>query len=290
MVAWLQTDATSNNGLGMTAHTDVSMTYSQIIGAFSFSIMFLLVKLMEGTADSFTLVFYRSLVQILISLASIIRNGEHPLGGGNWVTKLWLLVRGGFGAGAVIAWFFGIQNLPLPDAVTLQFTTPVFSAAFAVCFAGEKWMKLDMIGAIVCLMGVALIAHPTWLFGNQGAAVDETDDSGDALMKAMAVAVTTGGAALAGMAYVSVRLIGDKASANVMVLYYGALSIPIVLVGSKMLLGKWSVWGEGYFSVKDYLLLLLTGFAGYGGQLFTNIGLQKETAATVSFFFLFVLC
>ena len=33
-------------------------------------------------------------------------------------------------------------------------------------------------------------------------------------------------------------------------------------------------------AVQTTQLLLLTGFAGYGGQYFTNLGLQRETAAT----------
>lgn len=250
--------------------------------------MFLLVKLMEGTADSFTLVFYRSIVQIIISLSQIIKNKENPLGQPQ--SRGWLLVRGGFGAGAVIAWFFGIQNLPLPDAVTLQFTTPVFAAVFGVFLVGEDWKRLDMIGACVCLLGVALIAHPTWLFGvniddNDTADTTTTtmspeDVESNAAMKGLAVGVTTAGAAMAGLAYVSVRLIGVGTSANVMVLYYAVMSIPIVLFGSHWLLHKWSVWGDGSFTPWDYFLLLLTGFAGYGGQFFTNLGLQRETAAT----------
>jgi drug/metabolite transporter (DMT)-like permease len=248
--------------------------------------MFLLVKLMQGTADSFTLVFYRSVVQIIISLSQIVKNKENPFGAAK--SRGWLLVRGGFGAGAVIAWFFGIQNLPLPDAVTLQFTTPVFAAVFGFCLVGEDWKRLDMIGAFVCLLGVALIAHPTWLFGVTIKDDDEAttstlspeDADSEAAMKGLAVGVTTAGAAMAGLAYVSVRLIGVGTSANVMVLYYAVLSIPIVLFGSHWLLHKWSVWGDGSFTVWDYFLLLLTGFAGYGGQFFTNLGLQRETAAT----------
>ena len=234
---------------------------------------------MEGKADSFTLVFYRSIVQIIISLGAIVRNHENPLGATR--ARGWLLVRGGFGAGAVIAWFFGIQNLPLPDAVTLQFTTPVFAAVFAVCLAGEEWKRLDMIGAFVCLLGVAFIAHPTWLFGSPEQQIEDADSQDDPKMKGLAVGVTTAGAAMAGLAYVSVRLIGDGTSANVMVLYYACLSIPISIFGSYWLEDKWNVWGDGSFSVLDYFLLLLTGFAGYGGQFFTNLGLQQETAATV---------
>ena len=248
-----------------------------MLGSFSFSCMFLFAKLMEGTADSFTLVFYRSLVQIGICLFSIIRNHEHPLGEPE--VRPWLLVRGGIGSGAVIAFFYAIQHLPLPDAVTLQFTTPPFAAAFAVCFAGEKWLLLDMIGAVVCLMGVMLIAHPAWLFGG-GGDDGEIEDDDDGSSNLIAIFVALLGAALAGLAYMSVRMIGNKASANVMVLYYGVMSIPIVFIGSKLLLGRWSVWGDGSFGVWDYFLLFFTGIAGYGGQYFTNLGLQIETAAT----------
>ena len=147
-------------------------------------------------------------------------------------------------------------------------------------------MPLDMIGAVVCIFGVMLIAHPSWLFGqhDNGDDNDDEDDGGaggDASSKAFAIFVALLGAALAGMAYMSVRLIGDRASANVMVLYYGCMSIPMVVVGSKVFLDTWNVWGDEFFSPWDYLMLLLTGFSGYGGQYFTNLGLQRETAATV---------
>ena len=70
--------------------------------------MFLLAKLLQNTADAFTLVFYRSLVQIAISLTASIQNGEDPLGQAGERTRFWLLIRGGFGAGkfgwAILDW------------------------------------------------------------------------------------------------------------------------------------------------------------------------------------------
>lgn len=78
-----------------------------------------------------------------------------------------------------------------------------------------------MIGAVVCLMGVAFIAHPTWLFGSEAADVDPNATSSSLALKALAVLITEGGAMMAGLAYVSVRMIGHRASAVVMVLYYG---------------------------------------------------------------------
>jgi len=165
--------------------------------------------------NTFTLVFWRSVVQIAISLVDLYKKGTNPWGPNDSRVRFYLMLRAVFGAAAVIAWFFGIQLLPLPDAVTLQFTTPPFAAAFAVCMVGEHWKPLDIIGAVVCLSGVALIAHPTWLFGSTDISDEVIDDDVSPALKAAAVLVTTGGAAMAGMAYVCVRKIGDRADAVV---------------------------------------------------------------------------
>ena len=254
-----------------------------VLGSFSFSVMFLLVKIMGPGVNTFTLVLYRSLVQIAISLATLLSRGENPLGPAT--VRFWLVCRAVFGAGAVAAWFFGIQILPLPDAVTLQFTTPPFAAVFAVCLVGERWLPLDIVGAVVCLSGVALIAHPTWLFGSEkvdDVAAADDNDGASLVMKAAAVMVTEAGAAMAGIAYVCVRKIGDRASAVVMVFYYGMLSVPMCIMGSGWLEGTWNVFGDNSFTAYDYFLMFLMGLGGYGGQWFTNLGLQQETAATVS--------
>lgn len=195
-----------------------------MLGSFSFSIMFLLVKIMTQM-NTFTLVFYRSIVQICISIIILYKKKVNPLGPNDIKIRFYLVVRGVLGAAAVMAWFFGIQILPLPTAVTLQFTTPVFAAVFAVCMVGEKWKRMD----------------------------------------------------------ITVRLIGDEVDAVVMVLYYGVLSLPMCAIGSKIYLDDWDVLGDFQsFSITDYILLLLVGFGGYGGQWFTNLGLQIETAATAT--------
>ena len=267
-----------------------------MMGSFSFSCMFLFVKFMQGRANTFVLGFYRALVEIPIALYLCYQDSENPMGPHG--VRGWLWVRGGMGAAAVLCFFYAIQHLPLPDAVTLQFTTPPFAAAFAVCLAGEKWMKLDMMGAAVCLMGVMLIAHPSWLFGtptNTAATLTPHGNSTRSLLLAegddignnhddqniVAIAVALMGAAFAGLAYTSVRKIGHGASANVMVLYYSMLSLPVTLIGSKGSLGTWNVWGGGGdLNFGDWCWVLLIGVTAYSGQYLTNLGLQHESAAT----------
>ena len=265
-----------------------------MLGAFSFSVMFLFVKFLKD-ANTFTLVFWRAICEILIAIAELKRNDDLILGPKE--VRGYLVLRAATGAVAVCAFFYGIQMLPLPDAVTLQFITPAFSAAFAVCLVGEPWKILDIVGSVICLLGVAFIARPTWLFGHSSTSssaimsegndplpsVDEDADGeiSDA-EKSLAILVTLLGAVSAGLAYVVVRKIGGRATAVHMVLYFGVLSIPITLVGSAIMTGEWRIWGTEWFGLKDAFLLLVIGFSSYAGQFFTNLGLQHETAATVS--------
>ena len=96
-----------------------------MLGSFSFSVMFLFVKFMSDV-NTFTLVFYRAIIEIVIAIIDIKRKGnENLLGPNDASIRFWLVIRAATGAIAVCAFFFGIQLLPLPDAVTLQFTTPL---------------------------------------------------------------------------------------------------------------------------------------------------------------------
>mmetsp|Transcript_24156 Transcript_24156/g.51217 ORF Transcript_24156/g.51217 Transcript_24156/m.51217 type:complete len:413 (-) Transcript_24156:102-1340(-) len=290
LIRTLSSASSRITGSKNTAHSIIGILLITL-GSLSFSLMFLFVKLMQGKANSFTVAFYRALVEIPIALYLINEESEegsnnHNKGIDDFLgpsrARSWLLVRGGTGGAAVLCFFYAIQHLSLPDAVTLQFTTPPFAAAFAVLFAGERWRKLDMVGAAVCLFGVMLIAHPAWLFGETaeggGMADDEHANRHNSIA---AVAIALIGAAFAGLAYTSVRIIGHDASANVMVLYYSAMSLPVTLMGSECLLGDWNVWAGGTnLNGRDWCWMLLTGITAYAGQYMTNLGLQHETAAT----------
>lgn len=194
------------SSIGKSEHSMLGILF-MMLGSFSFSIMFLLVKVLKS-ANLFTVVFYRSLVQIFMSVIILSKKGVDPLGPPE--LRWELIARAVFGTVAVAAFFFGIQVLALPEAVVLQFTTPLFAATFAVMLVGEKWWPIDMVGALMCLSGVTLIAHPTFLFGSEleSTSTDDDDSYSTLFMQTLAVLVTTLGAASAGVAYVMVRLIG----------------------------------------------------------------------------------
>ena len=261
----------------------------------SFSVMFLGVKLFSD-APTFTLIFYRSVVQSILS-GIMIRKNKMRDNNASTTTEtsadpsthdddkveiqILLILRAVFGSFAVAAFFYAVQNLPLPDAITLQFTTPVFAALLAVPLLNEKWKRSDQVGAVICLIGVLLIARPSWLFGTVATATSSTS---------IATLVGLGGAVFAGLAYVLVRKIGSRANANTMVLYYALISTVTAPLGSKYLGGS-NTWNTMKLQPADassctptqQLLVFLTlGIFGFMGQLFTNQGLQLCESAAVA--------
>lgn len=255
------------------------------LSSLSFSLMFLGVKLYSD-APTFTLVFYRSVVQTVLSLLLLVWQGEHPLGPAGTTVRGLLTLRAVTGSLAVAAFFYAVQKLPLPDAITLQFTTPVFAALLAVPLLGEAWKKSNMVGAACCLSGVLMIARPSWLFGAATAAATATTTTAQAAASTAATATLVGltGAAFAAAAYVLVRRIGSRASANVMVFYYAVYSALLAPLGSKLLDGADS-WNAvvGQPSPRELLVFAGLGLAGFLGQLFTNMGLTRaDSAATAT--------
>lgn len=71
-------------------------------------------------------------------------------------------------------WMYGIQNMPLSEAVTLIQTGPVFSGLFAMYYLKEKFDITQGITMVMSLFGVLLVVKPPFLFGSSVVA-----DSGD---------------------------------------------------------------------------------------------------------------
>ena len=276
-------------GLGLS--TNMQGILFMTLASLSFSLMFLGVKLYSN-APTFTLVFYRSVVQAILSGILLQQQGKNPLGPPD--VRGLLTLRGATGSLAVAALFYAVQNLPLPDAITLQFTTPVFAALLAVPMLKEPWKRSSVWGAVFCLSGVLMIARPSWLFG----AASSTTAAAAAAIATTSVATATlvglTGAAFAAAAYVLVRRIGARADANLMVFYYAVISALTAPLGAKLLdssssnieaatgaLNSWNVVGQP--SVQELFVFAGLGVAGFFGQLFTNMGLTRaESAATAT--------
>jgi drug/metabolite transporter (DMT)-like permease len=102
--------------------------------------------------------------------------------------RVGLLMRGGFGGGAVLLYFLAIEHLPVGVATLLNYTAPVFTAIYAAIFLGEA-VRPGTIGALVLTtVGVSLVITGIAPDGSLGFGIWQLVGVGSALLSGAAVA------------------------------------------------------------------------------------------------------
>lgn len=69
-----------------------------------------------------------------------------------------LLYRGLFGGVAVLLYFLAIEHIPVGIATLLNYSSPIFSVAFAALFLGEAVDRRLLLPLLTALMGMGLVA------------------------------------------------------------------------------------------------------------------------------------
>ncbi len=123
-----------------------------LIAVLSFSTMNLLVKLMPAIPPM-ELVFFRCLVSLVICLYLLHKAGVNWLG----EHRLMLVLRGVCGTMALFLFFITIKKIPFAGAVTLAYTSPVFSALLGVLFLREKLKPVQWFFIALSLLGVLIL-------------------------------------------------------------------------------------------------------------------------------------
>jgi len=128
----------------------------------SFIAMALAVRELSGELGTLVILFYRSLVALLVIGALIGHRGLALVR----TRRLGLhVLRNVTHYGGQFGWFTGIALIPLAEVVALEFTTPIWTLLLAGLFLGEamtRWrglaVALGFVGVIVILRpGIALV-------------------------------------------------------------------------------------------------------------------------------------
>lgn len=172
--------------------------------AFFFSLMTLFIKLVGQRLPSQEIVLVRSIVTLIYSYLAVRWAQVSPWGQKRGL----LLLRGLFGFGAMICFYFALTKLPLADTTAIFFSNPVLTALFAAIFLNEELGVSEVLGALLSFGGILLIAQPTFLFGAQS-------DS----LNLLYVGVTVLGAIFAASGYAVVRNLRTTEHPTVVVLY-----------------------------------------------------------------------
>lgn len=215
-----------------------------LVAGFMFALMGVLVKLASVSFSAPELVFYRSLFGLLSIYVVIVlsyRQWLAPLATRHGLDHV---KRGLSGFVALVMYFYGIAHLPLPTAITLNYTSPLFLAAITAWWLKERHGHGLVAAVVIGFAGVVLLLQPGW---------------GGEDMLARLIGLASG--VLAAVAYLNVRTLGREGEPEWRVVFYFTL---IATLGS-------SVWmaGAGFVvpQMTDLPLLVAMGAAGTLGQL-----------------------
>ena len=127
-----------------------------LVSALLFALMVAAVKIGAGRLGAMEIVFYRSLIGMILIVA-FARARRRSLATENLRVHLW---RGMTGFIALALFFWCIPRLPLATAFALNYTSPLFLAALTAVFMREK-IDLKLGGALlICFAGVICLLRP----------------------------------------------------------------------------------------------------------------------------------
>jgi drug/metabolite transporter (DMT)-like permease len=218
----------------MTSRAPLLMAASAVL----FGFMIVALRLATAEVSSFEAAFFRSLFGLVFSLPLLIRPGIALLRTRNF--HLYLM-RGAFGALAMLTGFWAVAHLPLATAVSISYTAPLFVTVAAVLVLGEVVHLRRWSAVLAGFVGVLIIMRP-------GA----TDFSLDTFVALASAALSAG-------SYISIKFMSRTEPADAVVIYMNVVIVPLVLLPA---LWFWS-WPDAI----GWFWLILTGLFGTLGQL-----------------------
>jgi drug/metabolite transporter (DMT)-like permease len=230
-----------------------------------FALMGVFVKLGGAWFSSHELVFYRSLVGLVLLLAGIaMHQGLH---GGLQLfgPRTGLQIRRGLvGFVALATFFYALARLPLSVAITLNYTSPLFLAVLMPWQLGERPRRVQYMTVVAGFVGVLLLLRP-WQV--------PVDD-----LRAGLVGLFSG--VMAAFAYIHVRKLGRLHEPEWRTVFWFAL---VCAIGAAALASVDGDWHEVVTLDQTGLLLALGVFATLGQLAMTRAYRTGRTVVVASF-------
>jgi len=213
------------------------------LSAFAFAIMNGLVKyLIEFSA--YQLVFFRSIGTLIITSSLIFYHKIPILGNKRWL----MIVRGVGGAASLLLFFASTKYMPVGEAVTLRYLSPIFAAIFAVIWLKEKIKPVQWLFFLLAFAGVLVLKG-----------FDE-----DLNMIGFGMVILS--ALFMGFVFVVIAKIGKQDHPLVVVNYFMFIG---TVLGGVLSIGNW----RNPVGI-EWLLLGILGIVGFIGQLYMTKAFQ----------------
>lgn len=213
---------------------------------------------LSGDVPILQKVFFRNIVTMLIAFTIIRRDSSVKNPFGNRKNRYKLLFRSLFGLAGVAFYFYALSNMYVADAAMLNKLSPFFVAIFATFFLGEKLSRFHVPVLLLAFISAMFIIRPKF------------DVS---VLPAVAGALS---AACAAAAYTTIRFIGNREPASVVVFFFSFVTVaalfPFVIV-------DWSI-----LSFEAFVYLILIGVSAGVGQMGLTHAYRCAPAAEISIY------
>jgi drug/metabolite transporter (DMT)-like permease len=222
-----------------------------LISTAGFAVVNAFVKLIDRIPIS-EIVFFRSAITLTMSIW-LVRKNKLPFFGNN---HFWLLVRGVFGASALILFFYTLKTLPIATATTVQYLSQVFTVIIAVFLVGEFVRPIRWIFFLIAFAGVFIMEgfqeNPNWTF--------------------LSIGVLS--ALFSGIAYNAIIKCKNTDHPYTIVMAFPLVATPVT--------GIWAATEWVTPSGMEWVYLLVIGLFTQLAQVFMTMSLHAEKAAIVT--------
>lgn len=252
--------------------------YYVILSELCSSIMIVSTKLLETELDPaesinpLQIVFIRMTITYAMSVIYLKYQGISVLGPKEVIVPM--IMRGVLGFFAIYALYFSLIYISISDAIVIQFLAPLITSLMAYMFLKESLSKFELFGGLVSLIGVLLIAKPTFIFGTSLQA-DTNVESDDPIKRLVAILAAIFGVINMAGSLTTIRFIGNKANPVVMVSYFTLVSSIMSFFG---IITIPSLSFKIPETLKQWMLLIVIGIAGFFAQFLMTMGIQLEKA------------
>jgi drug/metabolite transporter (DMT)-like permease len=165
-------------------------------------------------------------------------------------------VRALYGLVGMICNFTAITLLPLAEATTLSFTSPIFAVILSIVLLHERVGRWRWAAVVLGFAGITLIAQP-----------------GGGHLPLLGAAIGLGGAFMIALISIQIADLNRTDRPITIVLWFAAVSSAVLLVPT-LLVGK-------IHDPHDWLLLMAMGASGSIGQLLLTASLRFGRVASV---------
>jgi drug/metabolite transporter (DMT)-like permease len=232
--------------------------FFMVLSAVLFGFMAIVIRLASKQLHAFEIAFFRNFFGFAFTLPLFFKHGSTILK----TDKLHMYIgRCLIGIISMMCGFWAIVHLPLAEAVTISYSTPLFVTILAVLFLGEV-VKLRRWSAVLAgFIGVLIIMQP----GSHSFSAD--------MMIALVAAV------MSAVVAISIKILSRTEKADAIVIYTTMLWVPMSLLPAVFV---WE-WPQGI----TWLWIIAAGFFGTTAHLCWTRALKLGDASMltpISFF------